>query len=69
MCERRVLAARRGGGSMAQAIEADQHLDDIPGTLREAVAAFERELIGKPFKPMKAAWTRLPRRLASDVAR
>ncbi|WP_432448332.1 sigma-54-dependent transcriptional regulator [Aliiroseovarius marinus] len=50
VCERRVLAARRGGGSMTQAIEADQHLDDIPGTLREAVAAFERELIGKAIQ-------------------
>lgn len=50
VCERRVLAARRGGGSMTQSIEADQHLDDIPGTLREAVAAFERELIGKAIQ-------------------
>ncbi|MGB3315519.1 MAG: sigma-54 dependent transcriptional regulator [Albidovulum sp.] len=50
VCERRVLAARRGAGSMAQAIQADQHLDDIPGTLREAVAAFERELIGKAIQ-------------------
>jgi DNA-binding NtrC family response regulator len=47
VCERRVLAARRGGGSVARAIRADQHLEDIPATLREAVAAFERELIGK----------------------
>ena len=50
VCERRVLAARRGGGSMMQAIKADQHLDDVPSTLREAVAAFERELIGKAIK-------------------
>lgn len=47
VCERRILAARRGGGSMAQAIRTDQHLDNVPDTLREAVAAFERELIGK----------------------
>ncbi|WP_417248396.1 sigma-54-dependent transcriptional regulator [Celeribacter sp.] len=48
VCERRVLMARRGTGAMAQAISADHpHLDDIPDTLREAVAAFERELIGK----------------------
>ncbi len=50
VCERRVLAARRGGGSMVQAIAADQHLDDVPSTLREAVAAFERELIGKAIQ-------------------
>ena len=53
VCERRVLAARRGGGSMAQAIQADQHLDDIPGTLREAVAVFERELIAKAIQAHK----------------
>ena len=40
ICERRVLAARRGGGTMAEAIRMDQHLDDVPDTLREAVAAF-----------------------------
>lgn len=50
ICERRVLAARRGGGSMAAAIRMDQHLEDVPDTLREAVAAFERELIGKAVK-------------------
>lgn len=49
-CERRVLAARRGGGSLVQAIQADQDLDDVPDTLREAVATFERELIGKAVK-------------------
>ena len=50
VCERRVLAARRGGGSMARAIAADQQLDDVPGTLREAVAVFERELISKAIQ-------------------
>lgn len=50
VCERRVLSARRGTGSMAQAIRSDQGLDDVPDTLREAVAAFERELIGKAIK-------------------
>jgi two-component system C4-dicarboxylate transport response regulator DctD len=50
VCERRILSARRGGGSMAEAIRSDQHLDDVPDTLREAVAAFERELIGKAIK-------------------
>lgn len=50
VCERRVLAARRGDGTFADAIRADQHLDDVPDTLREAVAAFERELIGKAIR-------------------
>ena len=35
---------------MAAAIMADQHLVDVPSSLREAVAAFERELIGKAIK-------------------
>ena len=47
VAERRVLATRRGTGSMAAALRTDQALDDVPDTLREAVAAFERELIGK----------------------
>lgn len=49
-CERRVLAARRGGGGFADAIHADQGLADVPDTLREAVAAFERELIAKAIR-------------------
>ncbi|MDB2407494.1 sigma-54 dependent transcriptional regulator [Jannaschia sp.] len=47
VAERRLLAARRGGGSMAEAIAPGQPQDDLPETLRGAVAAFERELIGK----------------------
>lgn len=50
VCERRCLAARRGTGSMADAIRSDQTLDDVPPTLREAVAAFERELIAKAIR-------------------
>lgn len=50
VCERRVLAARRRGGSMIQAIRGDQDLVDVPDTLREAVAAFERELIAKAIR-------------------
>ncbi len=53
VCERRILAARRGGGSVVQAIQSDQHFDEVPDTLREAVAAFERELIGKAIKAHK----------------
>jgi len=48
--ERRVLAARRGGGSVADAIRADHGPEDVPDTLREAVAVFERELIGKAIR-------------------
>ncbi|WP_071673834.1 sigma-54-dependent transcriptional regulator [Nioella nitratireducens] len=48
--ERRVLAARRGRGSVADAIRADQAPEDVPETLREAVAVFERELIGKAIR-------------------
>lgn len=44
--ERRVLAARRGLGSVAEAIACDADADDVPNTLREAVAAFEKQLIG-----------------------
>jgi len=47
VCERRVLAARRGGGSIAQALRRDPVSDDVPDTLRAAVATFERELIAK----------------------
>ena len=47
VAERRVLAARRGGGSVAQALRADDPHDDVPATLREAVAGFERTLIAQ----------------------
>lgn len=50
VAERRVLAARRGGGSMARALQASATPEDVPDTLREAVAAFERELIAKAIK-------------------
>lgn len=50
VAERRVLSARRGGGSVARALRADLAAGDVPDTLREAVAVFERELIGKAVK-------------------
>ncbi|MBY8976904.1 sigma-54-dependent Fis family transcriptional regulator [Rhodobacteraceae bacterium NNCM2] len=53
VAERRVLAARRGGGSVAQAISPDEEADEIPKTLREAVAAFERQLIAKAIQTHK----------------
>ncbi|MEO9896930.1 MAG: sigma-54 dependent transcriptional regulator [Paracoccaceae bacterium] len=50
VAERRVLMSRRGVGSLVQAIGTDQQFEDVPDTLREAVAAFERELIGKAIR-------------------
>jgi DNA-binding NtrC family response regulator len=47
VAERRVLAARRGGGSVAEALRTDDLTDDVPATLREAVARFERTLISQ----------------------
>lgn len=47
VAERRVLAARRGGGSVAEALRTDELVDDVPATLREAVARFERTLISQ----------------------
>jgi len=47
VAERRVLAARRGRGSVAEAIRRDEVAEEVPDTLREAVATFERQLIGK----------------------
>ena len=50
VAERRVLAARRGRGSVAEAISLDGDAADVPETLREAVAAFERQLIAKAIQ-------------------
>lgn len=47
VAERRVLSARRGGGSVAEALQTDELMDDVPATLREAVARFERTLIAQ----------------------
>ena len=48
--ERRVLLARRGTGTMAEAIHPIETAGDVPDTLREAVAVFEREMIGKAIQ-------------------
>ncbi len=45
--ERRILAARRGAGSAAAALQKDGDYGDVPENLRGAVAAFERQLIAK----------------------
>jgi DNA-binding NtrC family response regulator len=50
VAERRVLAARRGDGSVTAALSKDTASDDVPGTLREAVARFERTLIGQAVR-------------------
>lgn len=50
ICERRILSARRGRGSIAAALQGSEPSDDLPGTLREAVAALERELIAKAIQ-------------------
>ena len=50
VAERRLLAARRGGGSMALAIDPGGAGDDLPETLRSAVAMLEREMIGRAIK-------------------
>lgn len=47
VCERHILAARRGAGSVETALRNSNLTSDVPETLREAVAAFERQLIGK----------------------
>lgn len=50
-CERRVLMARRGGGSFVQALNGStDDAANYPDTLREAVAAFESQLIARAIK-------------------
>lgn len=50
VAERRVLAQKRGGGSVRRAIAFQSSHPAVPGTLREAVAAFERELISRALR-------------------
>ena len=50
VAERRVLAERRGGGSVRRAITKETSEQPFPETLREAVATFERELIGRAIQ-------------------
>lgn len=50
VAERRVLAAKRGGGSVAASIEPDAHAPEFPQTLREAVAVFERQIITRAIR-------------------
>lgn len=50
VAERRVLAQRRGGGSVRHAIAKQTSSQPFPETLREAVAMFERELISRAIQ-------------------
>ena len=50
VAERRVLAERRGGGSVRMAIERQTLMQPFPGTLREAVVVFEREVISRAIQ-------------------
>jgi DNA-binding NtrC family response regulator len=50
VAERRVLAQRRGGGSVRHAIAKQTPSQVFPETLREAVAVFERELISRAIQ-------------------
>lgn len=50
VAERRVLAEQRGGGSVRRAIARETEVHNFPGTLREAVATFEREVIGRAIQ-------------------
>ena len=50
VAERRILAWRSGRGSVGEAIRKDDGIDDVPLTLREAVAAFERQLVMKAVR-------------------
>ncbi len=47
VAERFVLATRRGGGTVHSAIQGGGEASPMPPTLREAVAAFERQIIGQ----------------------
>ncbi|MEO1494476.1 MAG: sigma-54 dependent transcriptional regulator [Pseudomonadota bacterium] len=47
VAERFVLASRRGDGSVHAAIQGGGDATPMPPTLREAVAAFERQIIGQ----------------------
>jgi DNA-binding NtrC family response regulator len=50
VAERRVLAEKRGGGSVRRAIALQSSQPIVPDTLREAVAAFEKEMIARALR-------------------
>ena len=50
VAERSVLATRRGGGGISNAIHGSEIMEDMPDNLRGALAAFEHALIAKAIK-------------------
>ncbi|MEH6836405.1 MULTISPECIES: sigma-54-dependent transcriptional regulator [Falsihalocynthiibacter] len=50
VAERRVLAQRRGGGSVRHSMAKQSTSQAFPETLREAVAMFERELVSRAIQ-------------------
>ena len=50
VAERYVLAQKRGGGSIRRSITKQHTQQPFPTTLREAVAVFEREVIGRALQ-------------------
>jgi DNA-binding NtrC family response regulator len=50
VAERCVLAARRGGGAVRDALRITDDSDGMPENLRGAVAAFEKQLIGRALQ-------------------
>jgi len=53
VAERLILASRRGTSSINDALRVQNDMGDVPETLREAVAAFERTLIAKAIRTHK----------------
>lgn len=53
VAERLILASRRGASSINDALRVQNDMGDVPETLREAVAAFERTLIAKAIRTHK----------------
>ena len=61
VAERHISAWRRGPRSASEATHGDGIGDDMPSTLREAVAARERQLIANAIRSQRGnAWTRQP---------
>lgn len=48
--ERFVLSAKRGTPSLIEALQGEERREDFPRTLREAVARFERQIIGQAIQ-------------------
>ena len=53
VAERYILASRRGTASVQDVLRVPAEMSDVPTTLREAVAAFERTMIAKAIRNHK----------------